>query len=45
MTDRHLENMNKVILATGLIVSYGYMMEHFIAWYSRATSTRCGPST
>ncbi len=34
ITDRHLENMNKVILATGLIVSYGYMMEHFIAWYS-----------
>ena len=26
--------MNKVILVTGLIVSYGYMMEHFIAWYS-----------
>ena len=35
ITDRHLENMNKVILATGLMVSYGYMMEHFIAWYSR----------
>jgi Ni/Fe-hydrogenase subunit HybB-like protein len=34
ITDRHLENMAKVILATGLIVSYGYMMEHFIAWYS-----------
>ncbi|RYZ33301.1 MAG: hydrogenase, partial [Myxococcaceae bacterium] len=35
ITDRHLENMNKVILATGLLVSYGYMMEHFIAWYSQ----------
>jgi molybdopterin-containing oxidoreductase family membrane subunit len=35
ITDRHLENMNKVILATGLIVSYGYMMEHFIAWFSQ----------
>lgn len=35
ITDRHLENMNKVILATGLIVSYGYMMEHFVAWYSQ----------
>ncbi len=34
ITDRHLENMNKVILATGLMVSYGYIMEHFIAWYS-----------
>ncbi|MDC0710112.1 polysulfide reductase NrfD [Stigmatella sp. ncwal1] len=36
ITDRHLENMNKVILATGLLVSYGYMMEHFIAWYSQS---------
>ena len=26
--------MNKVILATGLMVAYGYAMEHFIAWYS-----------
>jgi molybdopterin-containing oxidoreductase family membrane subunit len=26
--------MNKVMLATGLMVSYGYVMEHFIAWYS-----------
>ena len=31
---RHLENMAKVMLATGLIVAYGYMMEAFIAWYS-----------
>ena len=30
----HLENMNKIILATGMLVSYGYLMEHFIAWYS-----------
>ena len=34
VTIRHLENMNKVILATGMMVSYGYLMEHFIAWYS-----------
>jgi Ni/Fe-hydrogenase subunit HybB-like protein len=34
ITLRHLENMNRVILVTGLIVSYGYAMEHFIAWYS-----------
>ena len=26
--------MNKVMLATGMMVAYGYMMEHFIAWYS-----------
>ena len=26
--------MAKVMLATGLIVAYGYTMEAFIAWYS-----------
>jgi len=26
--------MAKVMLATGLIVAYGYMMETFMAWYS-----------
>ena len=26
--------MAKVMLATGLIVAYGYMMEAFMAWYS-----------
>jgi Ni/Fe-hydrogenase subunit HybB-like protein len=34
ITMRHLENMAKIILVTGLIVSYGYMMEAFTAWYS-----------
>jgi Ni/Fe-hydrogenase subunit HybB-like protein len=34
ITVRHIENMAKVTLATGLMVSYGYLMEHFIAWYS-----------
>jgi Ni/Fe-hydrogenase subunit HybB-like protein len=34
ITMRHLENMAKIILVTGLIVSYGYMMEAFMAWYS-----------
>jgi Ni/Fe-hydrogenase subunit HybB-like protein len=34
ITMRHIENMNKVMLATGLMVSFGYLMEHFIAWYS-----------
>jgi molybdopterin-containing oxidoreductase family membrane subunit len=33
ITDRHLDNMAKVMLATGLIVAYGYLMEDFIAWY------------
>src|SRR6202008_832614 len=31
---RHLDNMGKVMLATGLIVGYGYMMEAFTAFYS-----------
>src|SRR6202795_1660194 len=34
ITMRHLENMGKVMLATGLIVGYGYMMEAFMAFYS-----------
>ena len=34
ITMRHLENMAKVMLATGLIVAYGYMMETFTAFYS-----------
>jgi Ni/Fe-hydrogenase subunit HybB-like protein len=34
ITMHHLENMSKVMLATGLIVAYGYMMETFGAFYS-----------
>lgn len=34
ITTRHLENMCKVILATGSMVGYAYAMEFFIAWYS-----------
>ena len=34
LTMRHLENMNKIILATGTLVGYAYGMEFFIAWYS-----------
>jgi Polysulphide reductase len=34
VTLRHLQNMAKILLATGLIVSYGYMIEIFMAWYS-----------
>src|SRR5499426_3029708 len=33
ITMKHLENMAKVMLATGLIVGYGYMVEAFMAWY------------
>ena len=34
INERHLNNMAKVMLASGLIVGYGYFMEQFIAWYS-----------
>jgi molybdopterin-containing oxidoreductase family membrane subunit len=35
ITMRHLQNMAKVLLVTGLIVAYGYMTEAFIAWYGQ----------
>lgn len=34
ITLNHLERMNKIILATGMMVGYSYAMEFFIAWYS-----------
>jgi molybdopterin-containing oxidoreductase family membrane subunit len=34
ITLRHRRNMALILLATGLIVGYGYMMETFMAWYS-----------
>lgn len=34
ITHTHLVYMAKVMLATGLIVCYGYFMEAFFAWYS-----------
>src|SRR5258707_8520126 len=34
ITERHLDNMAKVMLSAGLVVAYGYMMEIFMAWYS-----------
>jgi molybdopterin-containing oxidoreductase family membrane subunit len=30
----HLNIMAKFMLATGLVVDYSYLMEHFIGWYS-----------
>jgi Ni/Fe-hydrogenase subunit HybB-like protein len=33
ITERHLENSAMVMLATGLIVGYGYAMEAFLNWY------------
>ncbi|MCC6425080.1 MAG: polysulfide reductase NrfD [Phycisphaerales bacterium] len=37
ITIRHLDNMGKIMLATGLIVAYGYAMEVFIGYYSDNT--------
>src|SRR6266542_2116417 len=37
ITMRHLENMGKVMLATGLIVFYAYVIEAFFAFYSGNT--------
>ena len=34
ITIRHLENMGKVTLVTGMIVGYGYISEAFFGWYS-----------
>jgi molybdopterin-containing oxidoreductase family membrane subunit len=34
ITLRHIDNMAKVMLATGWIVAYGYGTEVFMAWYS-----------
>ena len=37
ITLRHLENMNKIILATSMMVGYAYSIELFVAWYSQNT--------
>jgi Ni/Fe-hydrogenase subunit HybB-like protein len=34
ITARHIELMTKIMLLTGLIVTYGYVMEHFSAFFS-----------
>jgi molybdopterin-containing oxidoreductase family membrane subunit len=34
VTIRHIDNMGKVMLVTGMIVAYGYGMEVFMSWYS-----------
>ncbi|MFV0387356.1 MAG: NrfD/PsrC family molybdoenzyme membrane anchor subunit [Pyrinomonadaceae bacterium] len=40
ITKTHLIYMGKVMLATGMIVVYGYAMEAFFAWYSAAPLER-----
>ena len=40
ITMRHLQNSAKIMLATGLIVAYGYFFEAFMAFYSGSTYER-----
>lgn len=34
ITERHLNNSALVMLATGLMVAFGYLSEYFMSWYS-----------
>ncbi|HKO15176.1 MAG TPA: NrfD/PsrC family molybdoenzyme membrane anchor subunit [Gemmatimonadaceae bacterium] len=34
ITEKHLENIAKLTLTTGLMLAYSYVMESFMAWYS-----------
>jgi Ni/Fe-hydrogenase subunit HybB-like protein len=40
ITERHIQNMAKLMLATGLIVAYSYIIEAFIAWYGAGVYER-----
>jgi molybdopterin-containing oxidoreductase family membrane subunit len=40
ITLRHLQIMGKILLATGLLTSYGYFIEAFMGWYSDNTYER-----
>jgi Ni/Fe-hydrogenase subunit HybB-like protein len=37
ITERHLDLLAKLMLASALVVTYSYLMELFIAWYSANT--------
>jgi molybdopterin-containing oxidoreductase family membrane subunit len=37
ITKNHLDNMAKMLLVTGWVVTYTYMVEPFLAWYSGNT--------
>ncbi len=40
ITTNHLDVMNKLVVATSLMVGYAYMIELFIAWYSGVAEER-----
>jgi Ni/Fe-hydrogenase subunit HybB-like protein len=35
ITTRHLDNLAKILLGSGLLVAYAYLMDGFTVWYSR----------
>jgi molybdopterin-containing oxidoreductase family membrane subunit len=37
LTDWHFDNMAKVMLTSGLVVAYGYLVEHFMVWFGSNT--------
>jgi molybdopterin-containing oxidoreductase family membrane subunit len=40
ITTNHLDVMNRIIIATSLMVGYAYVIEFFIAWYSGSVFER-----
>ncbi len=40
ITKDHLDVMNRITIATSLMVGYAYLIEFFIAWYSGAAAER-----
>jgi molybdopterin-containing oxidoreductase family membrane subunit len=40
ITERHLDALGKMLLATGWIVLYSYIIEDFVAWYSGSPAER-----
>ena len=40
VTVHHFENLAKLILLTGMIVCYAYVVEYFVAWYGGPTPER-----
>jgi molybdopterin-containing oxidoreductase family membrane subunit len=40
VTTRHLDNLGKMILVTGWVVIYSYVIEDFLAWYTASTYER-----
>ncbi len=37
VTDRHLENLAKILLFTGLVLNWAFVLDYFTVWYSGST--------